>query len=343
MRRKPGFLAEVGKRRAARGTAVTPTPESGFVFDAMPSRHDTPMLPPSPPLARDARASLMVLTGVHAGRLVSVGDAVVTIGRDPEVELVVDEVGVSRHHARVGRTPEGGFYVEDLGSTNGTFRGTERVGLAQLGTGDMLQIGTHVRVRFAVVDAIEESLCRRLYESSMHDPLTHMFNRRYLLDRLADALDEARRSRGDLAVLSVDIDSLKHVNDEFGHLAGDRALCAIAARIARSVRAEDVLARYGGDEFVVLALDSDGVDARQLAERIRRAAGGLRMRARGRDVRITASIGVACLVDVLPCVDPGAALLALADTRMYAAKASGGNCIGTGTVSAVQRAPGSSR
>jgi diguanylate cyclase (GGDEF)-like protein len=170
----------------------------------------------------------------------------------------------------------------------------------------------------------------------MNDPLTHVFNRRYLADRLADALDDARHSHGGLSVLLVDIDALKHVNDRFGHLAGDTALRAIAARIAQSLRSEEILARYGGDQFVVLALGTDGGASRHLAERVRRAVEGLHMRARGREVGIIASIGVASLADVLPCDDPGAALLALADTRMYAAKASGGNRIGTGTATAAK-------
>lgn len=170
----------------------------------------------------------------------------------------------------------------------------------------------------------------------MNDPLTHVFNRKYLAERLAEALDDARHSSGGLSVLLVDIDALKHVNDRFGRLAGDTALRAIAARIARSLGPEHVLARYGGDQFVVLAQRTDGVASRHLAERVRTAIEGLHMRARGREVGITASIGVASLADVLPCDDPGAALIALADTRMYAAKASGGNRIGTGSATSAK-------
>ena len=199
----------------------------------------------------------------------------------------------------------------------------------------MLQLGPHLRVRFAIVDAVEESLGRRLYESSMHDPLTHVFNRRYLADRLLAEVARARRADGDVAVLMIDVDSLKGVNDRFGHLAGDRALCTVAARIRRALRIEDVLARYGGDEFVVLAVGTDAADAVQLAERIRRAVEGLHMSARGREVRITTSIGVASLAEVGASDDePVAALLAMADARMYEAKASGGNRVcaaGSGT------------
>jgi diguanylate cyclase (GGDEF)-like protein len=267
---------------------------------------------------------LTVLTGLNAGRLISVDGSPVTIGRAEDADLVVDETGVSRHHARVARTPEGGFYVEDLGSVNGTFVGANRVERAPLQRGDLLQLGPRLRMRFAIADAVDEALHQQLYDSSVRDPLTQIFNRRYLDGRLPAEVARARRGHGDLAILMIDVDSLKAVNDSFGHLAGDRALCAVAARIHRALRVEDVLVRYGGDEFVVLAVGTDRVDARQLAERVRRAVEGLHMSARGREVRITASIGVASLAE-LAANDEPAALLAAADARMYVAKESGKN------------------
>jgi diguanylate cyclase (GGDEF)-like protein len=313
------------------GTSDSPDPPPAPAerVDASAPRRDTPLLPPSVPPTTHSRATLVVLTGVHAGRIVAIHTEALTIGRAPESDLVIDEIGVSHHHARIGSTAEGGFYLEDLASTNGTFLATERVGLALLRTGDLLRLGPHIRLRFAVVDAVEESLYRHLYESSMHDPLTHLFNRRYMTDHLTEAVDDSRLSGGAVAVLMIDVDALKDVNDRFGHLAGDRALCTVGARILRSLRAGDVLARYGGDEFVVLATGTDTVDTLALAERVRRAVEGLNLSARGHEVRMTASIGVAALVEVVDSDDPAAALLALADSRMYRAKASGKNRVCT--------------
>ena len=128
----------------------------------------------------------------------------------------------------------------------------------------------------------------------------------------------------------IDVDGLKAVNDLFGHLAGDRALCTIAARILRALRAEDVLARYGGDEFVVLAVGSDrSATPCSPLERVRRAVEGLRMSARDRDVRITVSIGLASLSELEVTGEGGDALLSLADERMYEAKAAGRNRVCT--------------
>jgi diguanylate cyclase (GGDEF)-like protein len=292
-------------------------------------RRDTPLLPPplagSPARAGGARGMLTVLTGLHAGQVVVVDEAAVTIGRAADAELPVDETGVSRRHARISQCPAGAFYVEDLESRNGTFVGGARVGVALLKEGDLLQLGPHLRVRFALVDSVDESLHRQLYDSSVYDPLTHVFNRRYFAERMLAEIDRARHSNGEMSALMIDVDALKTVNDSFGHLAGDRALCTVAARILRALREEDVLARYGGDEFVVLAVGTHLVDAAPLAERIRHAVEGLRMSAPGHDIPITTSIGVASLAELGATDHPGAALLATADARMYEAKASGGN------------------
>jgi two-component system cell cycle response regulator len=288
-------------------------------------RHATPHLDRPVPLSGKARATLTVLTGLHAGQLMAIDGVPVTIGRAADAGLVVDDAGVSRHHVRITPMPAGGFCAEDLASTNGTFIGAARVGVAVLDRDELLQLGPDFRIRFAIIDRAEESLQRQLYESSVRDPLTHAYTRRYLAERLVAEIARERRADGDVAVLMIDVDSLKTVNDCFGHLAGDRALCSVAARILRALRVEDVLARYGGDEFVVLAAGTDRADASHLAERIRRTVEGLHMSAGGREVQITTSIGVASLTEVPPSDEPVATLLALADARMYGAKASGRN------------------
>jgi len=303
----------------------SPMPAAALEAHELPPRHHTPSFHTPLPPAADVRATLTVLTGVQAGHLMAIDGATVIVGRADDADLVVDAVGVSRHHVRITPTSAGGFSVEDLASTNGTFVGATRVGVALLESGDLLQLGPHLRLRFAIVDSAEEALYHQLYESSVRDPLTHVYNRRYLADRLLAEIARARRAAGHLAVLMIDVDGLKAVNDSFGHLAGDRALCEIASRILRTLRIEDLLARYGGDEFVVLAVGTDGPHAHQLAERIRGAVEGLRLMAHGSEVRITTSIGVASLAEVARDDDPAALLLAAADARMYVAKSSGKN------------------
>jgi two-component system cell cycle response regulator len=305
------------------------TPAAGTVIS--PPRRDTPLRPVALAPPREARGTLTFLTGLRSGHRHTIDGAATTIGRAAESDLVVDEEGVSRHHALIDRTVEGAFYVEDLSSTNGTYLGADRIGIALLRGGDLLQLGPTLQMRFAIVDSPEESFYQRLYESSMHDPLTHVFNRGYMDDRLVAEVSRARRAGDDVTVLLLDIDHFKEVNDHFGHMAGDRALCTIAARILRALRVTDVLARYGGDEFVVIATESGGDEARQLGDRVLRAVEGLQMSARGGTVQITASIGMASLAEVASSDEPVGAMLSLADQRMYAAKSAGGNRVCTTT------------
>jgi two-component system cell cycle response regulator len=318
-----GFSADRDGLPAAR--LARPAPMSVGVRPRI-LRWDAPLLPPQLYAAGATRATLMVLTGKRAGELVSVGGRGLVIGTAADADLVVDEPGVSGHHVLILRTADGRFSIQDLASTKGTFIGSRRIGFSLLADRDPVQLGPHLHMRFAMIDTTEEWLHRRLYEASVRDPLTHVFNRTFLANRLDAEIAHARRTNGHVAVLMVDLDRLKHVNDRFGHLAGDRALCLVASRLFRVVRAEDVLARYGGDEFVILCRTTERAEVRLLAERARSAIEALPIAARGQSARMTVSVGGASLGEVEPSDEPVAALLALADERMYRAKSSGGNC-----------------
>jgi diguanylate cyclase (GGDEF)-like protein len=181
-------------------------------------------------------------------------------------------------------------------------------------------------LRFAITDDAEEELQRRLYESSTRDALTRAFNRKYLNERLLAEIAHARRHKTQLAVLMLDLDRFKEVNDVHGHLTGDLVLRVVASHVARLIRLEDVFARYGGEEFVILARSTSQRDARTLAERVRATIERLRINAPGGEaaLTITASIGVASL-DELPPEAGSNELVATADGRLYRAKTSGRN------------------
>jgi diguanylate cyclase (GGDEF)-like protein/PAS domain S-box-containing protein len=157
----------------------------------------------------------------------------------------------------------------------------------------------------------------RLAHQATHDPLTGLPNRALLIDRLDSALARARRHQRRVAVLFLDLDHFKVVNDSLGHGLGDRLLVAISERLALALRPGDTVARFGGDEFVVLCEDVlDQSDAIAVAERIDRAVGG-RFVVDDTEVFVGVSIGIACPDDVE--VDPET-LIRDADAAMYRAK-----------------------
>ena len=110
-----------------------------------------------------------------------------------------------------------------------------------------------------------------LIELASRDEVTRLYNRRYLMAQLAQMSDVTRRSRGTLGILLIDVDRLKHLNDDFGHHAGDLALAKVADAIRESIRREDFAARYAGDEFVVLLPEANERVASEAAARIHMA------------------------------------------------------------------------
>ncbi len=231
---------------------------------------------------------------------------------------------MSRVHAKISCRPDGRYVLQDLGSTNGTFCGSARIESCELKPNDRIQLGPNVVLRFSITDDDEEELQRRLYESSTRDGLTRVYNRKYFCERLAAEVAYSRRHKVKLAVLMMDLDDFKKMNDTFGHLGGDMVLRLVSAQMQRLIRTEDLLARYGGEEFVVLARSTGKTDAVRLAERIRQSISELEIPINDRSVKVTLSIGVAALPDVTSEGGPNE-LLALADARLYRAKAAGKN------------------
>lgn len=155
------------------------------------------------------------------------------------------------------------------------------------------------------------------------DELTGLRNRRAFAEYGELAMGQAARHGRPLALVLVDLDQFKAVNDRFGHAAGDRALAAVAAAIARTARATDISARLGGDEFAILLPDATGEDAVRQAERLRRALAAITVPALG-DSAVTCSMGVAARGPAVPTLD---ALLKHADRALYDAKRRGRNRI----------------
>jgi len=278
---------------------------------------------PSPAMVRD-RCTLNVLVGPHVGRIVAVNSEGMVVGRGEDAELRLDDPGLSRSHARLFRMGDA-YYVQDLGSTNGSWvDGTPVNGAALISDGCRVAFGPNVVLGAQLQDAIEQEATLRLYESTIRDGLTRVYNRRYLDSRMAEEVAFALRHRTMLSVLILDVDHFKQVNDNFGHQAGDSVLRVLAATVARLVRTEDVVARYGGEEFCIIARGIDGRNAAIFGERLRRTVEAMRAPMGDRSLSVTISVGVATLTANSSYADT-AALLHAADAALYRAKGSGRN------------------
>ncbi len=171
-----------------------------------------------------------------------------------------------------------------------------------------------------------EAKNERLHRESITDFLTGAYNRAYFLDSLEREISLARRRGRPVSVLLVDLDRFKSVNDDYGHLAGDEVLRSVAKLLARVVRREDVLARFGGEEFVVLLPRTDLAQALVVAEKIRAAVEAARFELEsGESLSVTTSLGVAELEGERGGTEAPRELLARADAALYAAKDRGRN------------------
>ena len=170
----------------------------------------------------------------------------------------------------------------------------------------------------------------RLRLAGLTDSLTGLYNRRHLQHRLAQEVVRSQRYGQALSCLFVDADHFKRINDKYGHAAGDQVLIALAQRLRARLRGSDLPTRYGGEEFAVLLPETDLPNALLLAEQIRAtiASGGIAVTP-DQTIDVTVSIGVSELDLETQAVNPGEAMLRVADEAVYLAKADGRNCVRT--------------
>jgi len=266
-------------------------------------------------------ACLVVVEGeALAGLAVTLGREV-TLGRDPACDVVLPSEDVSRRHARVV-PEEGGHLLVDLDSTNGTHVNGWKVARRRLAGGDRVQIGPFT-LRYFAAGALEARDLEEVGRLARRDPLTGLSNRRAFEETLGRAFAHARGTGLALAVVAVDVDHFKAVNDRLGHAAGDLVLAAVAGRLAGALRDGDLVARIGGEEFAALLPGAGLAEAIEVAERLRLRVAGAPVVVRGGDaLAVTVSLGCAALG---PEDEEPVGLLARADARLYAAKGAGRN------------------
>jgi diguanylate cyclase (GGDEF)-like protein len=167
------------------------------------------------------------------------------------------------------------------------------------------------------------NLRAKLENQSIRDGLTNLFNRHFLEIALERELQRSIRSGAPLALLMIDVDHFKTFNDLFGHEAGDLVLRELAGCLQSAVRVEDIVCRYGGEEFVILLPEITPERALEAAERLRQRVSTMRLEYRGEPLRqISISLGLATYPDL---ADDAVELLRMADRALYQAKRAGRN------------------
>ena len=177
-------------------------------------------------------------------------DEPLSVGRGSENSIVLENDSVSRRHARIEKRGRQ-WHVVDLDSTNGTFVNDEPITDYRLQRGDQVKVGDTI-LKFLSGSDVEAQYHETIYRMTIIDGLTGVHNKRYLVEALDREIPRARRHARPLSLMMFDIDHFKGINDNYGHLAGDYVLKELAGVVRSRLRPDDILGRYGGEEFAVI-------------------------------------------------------------------------------------------
>jgi len=255
------------------------------------------------------------------GRRYLLGLPTIAIGRGRDNDIVLPSDCVSRRHARLEQRPDG-LYLIDLDSTNGTFINEEpqRVRERRLRRGDQFSIGDTI-FKFLSGNDVESQYHDVVFRMAITDGLTSLANRKQLDTVLAEELPRAQRHGRHLAILMMDVDHFKSINDTYGHLTGDSVLRGLAQALQKRLRPNDKLGRYGGEEFCLVLPETSLSSAVRIAEELRGIVANQTFVAEGREISVTVSIGAAAAAPVMTVEQ----LYKAADEMLYKAKHAGRN------------------
>ncbi len=270
---------------------------------------------------RDACVVHIYPTGPGMGTRYALSDTPMVLGRGNDCDIRINDHSVSRRHARIQPGADG-YYAVDLQSTNGTFVNDVPASICKLKDGDYLRVGNCI-YRFLAGGNVEAEYHEEIYRLTIIDALTDIHNKRYLLEFLDRELSRSARYARPLALIMLDLDKFKAVNDELGHLGGDFTLREVAACVKGNVRKEELFARYGGEEFAVVLPETSRDGALYVAERIRSQVEKHSFLYEGKAYPVTVSVGVATTKGET-ALTPNE-LIRQADENLFAAKHEGRN------------------
>ncbi len=286
---------------------------------------------------RERRPALVFLRGELLAVPIPLERDEVILGRALEADVRINDPRASRLHARIrvehnDETGDASYRITDLGSTNGTLLNGEVITDALLRDGDKITVGEHL-MRFDMLDEIDREYQRQIHRLLAHDELTGLLTSKSFFSELRREAARAELEQRPFCVLMMDLDHFKEVNDTYGHLAGSQTLEETGAVITRALRAGDVAARFGGEEFAAFLLDADIAQGIVAAERVRAAVEAHAFPAtrhtgdaEQKTHHITISIGLAAFPE--DARDP-IELMEMADSALYRAKAIGRNRVCT--------------
>ena len=276
-------------------------------------------------------ARFVVMSGSTLGKEFILSETQIVIGRGDKAQISVPDEKISRRHSMVEY--DGLEYkVRDLGSTNGTFLNDKPlVGESYLRDGDVIRVGD-TSIKFLFKNPLESQYHDKLYKMATIDALSGLYLRRHFLQEFERELKRAIRYNRGVAVLMINIDHFKAVNDKHGHLAGDEALKAVAKTISDTIRGEDTAGRYGGEEFVAFLPETKKENAVIAGQRLRESIEKMEVLYENITLKLTVSIGLACFPDDIignrqNVPDLAELLIGKADQSLYKAKNSGRNMV----------------
>jgi two-component system cell cycle response regulator len=285
------------------------------------------------PVQRERRPALVFLRGELMAVPIPLERDEVVLGRAVEADVRVNDFRASRQHARISveRDPETKverYKIKDLGSTNGTLLNGQPISEAFLDEGDKIAIGEYL-FRFEMFDEIDREFQQQIHRLLAHDELTGLLSSKSFFSELRREAGLAQEDSRPFCVLMMDLDYFKLVNDSYGHLVGSQTLEEMGGLLKGALRAGDVAARFGGEEFAAFLLDADYAQGLVAAERVRSAIERHEFSAvrkgskeEPRTHRLTISIGIAAFPE--DARDP-IELVELADSALYRAKRNGRN------------------
>ena len=262
-------------------------------------------------------------TGPGMGTRYSLGENPLVIGRGNDCEILINDHSVSRRHARIQPGADG-YYAVDLQSTNGTFVNDVPASICKLKDGDYLRVGNCI-YRFLMGGNVETEYHEEIYRLTIIDALTDIHNKRYFMEFLDRELARSTRYDRPLALVMIDIDRFRAINEEHGHLGGDFTLRELAARVKGNIRKEELFARYGGEEFAVVLPETTCDGAARLADRLVKVVNETPFHYESKSYTVTISAGVATTLG-----EKNISLHELirrADEKLYQAKNNGRNCV----------------